>query len=577
MIRSMRSKVFLAIISITFLTASAITLIFYLKSTQMIEDNYGTNLYGHIEQVGNAFDDAMKEIYYITVQASNAEGLSRQAESYLRTEDAGQLEKMSGMLGGFKKRNSDIGSVCLVLPEQKVIVTSEDYPVYVKKVEDSVLKHIAEVSLEDHPVIIKDPVRKQNKVLSFIEPVIKDDGSVLGFVMCNVEERAVYYKYLDILNDGRSSDAVLLNKKNVIVSTKNAESMGKIYRNSNFPDIQQNGIYNKSNPAVIGISYKTAFTGCSFFITAEKSVVLSDLNQLKYFLLAFLFLFLGMSLIPAYFATRAMYEPLRNLTAAMDEISAGELDKRVQVRTRDEIGRLSNDFNNMLNQIEKLIEKLIKEEGLKKDAELEALQYQITPHFMYNTLNSIKFAALLKGEKELGGLIGDFVELLQASVNKKGTFVTVSDEIHILKNYIHLQKMRYDGHFHVDYEIGKDAGSCFVPRLILQPLVENSILHGLDMKMDSSRIEIRAVIEEDYLCISVKDNGRGMTQEQIYELLTKKTKKTSGLSGIGVVNVRERLELYYGNNAGLGYDSTSDGTTAYLYLPAYKDQNQYAV
>ena len=81
MIRSMRSKVFLAIISITFLTASAITLIFYLKSTQMIEDNYGTNLYGRIEQVGNAFDDAMKEIYYITVQASNAEGLSRQAES----------------------------------------------------------------------------------------------------------------------------------------------------------------------------------------------------------------------------------------------------------------------------------------------------------------------------------------------------------------------------------------------------------------------------------------------------------------------------------------------------------------
>ena len=304
---------------------------------------------------------------------------------------------------------------------------------------------------------------------------------------------------------------------------------------------------------------------------------MSDLDQLKYFLLAFLFLFLGISLIPAYFATRAMYEPLRNLTEAMDEVSAGELDKRVAVHTNDEIGRLSNDFNNMLNQIEKLIERLVKEEGLKKDAELEALQYQITPHFMYNTLNSIKFAALLKGEKELGVLIGDFVELLQASVNKKGTFVTVSDEIHILNNYIHLQKMRYDGHFEVEYEIGEDAGSCFVPRLILQPLVENSILHGLDMKMDNSRIQIRAMIEEEYLCISVRDNGRGMTQEQIYELLTKKTKKTSGLSGIGVANVRERLELYYGNNAGLGYDSTSDGTTAYLYLPAYKDQNLYAV
>ncbi|MBS7006905.1 sensor histidine kinase [Anaerostipes sp.] len=577
MIRSMRSKVFLAIISITLLTASAITLVFYLKSTQMIEDNYGQNLYGRIEQVGNAFDDAMKEIYYITVQASDDGQLAARTENYSLTKDVASLEKISSDLGRFKKRYSDIGSVYLVIPGQKTIVTSEDYPIYEKKVRDSVLQGVENVSRQDHPVIIDDPIRNQKKILSFIEPLKSDGGKTIAYVMCNIEERAIYYKYLDILNDGKSSEAVLLNKENAVVSTKNAESMGKIYKNSSFPNVQQNGIFNKRKPAVMGISYKTVFTGCSFFITVEKSVVLRDLNQLKYFLLAFLFLFLGISLIPAYFATRAMYEPLRNLTAAMDEVSAGELDKRVKVYTNDEIGRLSNDFNNMLNQIEKLIERLVKEEGLKKDAELEALQYQITPHFMYNTLNSIKFAALLKGEKELGNLIGDFVELLQASVNKKGTFVTVSDELHILNNYIHLQKIRYDGHFEVDYQIDEKAGSCFVPRLILQPLVENSILHGLDMKKDNSRIEIKAMIEEDYLCISVKDNGRGMTQEQIYDLLTKKTKKTNGLSGIGVANVRERLVLYYGNNAGLGYDSNSDGTTAYLYLPAYKEQNLYAV
>lgn len=577
MIRSMRSKIFLAIISITLLTASAITLVFYLKSTQMIEDNYGKNLYGRIEQVGNAFDDAMKEIYYITVQASGDDELVSRTASYSHTKDVSKLEEMSDQLVDFKKRYSDIGSVYLVIPGQKTIITSEDYPIYKKKVKKSTLQEIAEISEKDHPLIINDPVRNQNQILSFIEPLTSDDGSIIGYVMCNIEERTIYYKYLDILNDGKFSEALLLNKENKIVSTKNAESMGKSYKNSNFSNLQQNGIFNKRYPAVMGISYKTVFTGCSFFITVEKSVVLSDLNQLKYFLLAFLFLFLGLSIIPTYFATRAMYEPLRNLTAAMDEVSEGELDKRVTVRTNDELGRLSNDFNNMLDQIEKLIERLVKEEGLKKDAELEALQYQITPHFMYNTLNSIKFAALLKGEKELGNLIGDFVELLQASVNKKGTFVTVSDELHILNNYIHLQKIRYDGNFEVDYEIAEKAGSCFVPRLILQPLVENSILHGLDMKKNDSRIEIRAVIEEEYLCISVKDNGRGMTQEQIYELLTKKTKKTSGLSGIGVANVRERLELYYGNNAGLGYDSNDDGTTAYLYLPAYKDQNLYAV
>ena len=107
---------------------------------------------------------------------------------------------------------------------------------------------------------------------------------------------------------------------------------------------------------------------------------------------------------------------------------------------------------------------------LKKDAELEALQYQITPHFMYNTLNSIKYAALIKGEKELGGLIGDFVELLQASINKKGTFISVADELHILKNYIHLQEFRYQGGFDVEYDISQEAYGCYIPRLILQPL-----------------------------------------------------------------------------------------------------------
>ena len=103
---------------------------------------------------------------------------------------------------------------------------------------------------------------------------------------------------------------------------------------------------------------------------------------------------------------------------------------------------------------------MIEEEQQKKDAELEALQYQITPHFMYNTLNSIKFAAFLKGEKELAGLIGDFVELLQASINKKGSFLSVADEIHILKNYIHLQDFRYQGSFQVKYEISEEAYRC---------------------------------------------------------------------------------------------------------------------
>lgn len=570
---SLRSKVLLAIISITLLTASAITLVFYFKSSQMIEDNYGQNLYARMEQIGDTFDSDLKEIYYITVQSSVEEVLMEQVQEYREGKDEKILEDIAAFLRSCKQRNSEVGSMYLVLPEEKMVITSSDYPIYERNEEREVYQNIAYLcNTVDMPVILNDPLREGEKFLSFIEPVRNQNNQTLGYLLSNIKERGIYYKYLDALYDGKASEAVLLNSESRVVSSRSTENMGKRYDNPDFPGRHQSGIYKSREPSRLGICYETVFTGFSFFVEVEKSEILSDLKELKYFLLAFLLLFLGISLIPTYFITRATYMPLKKLTETMEEVAEGNLDQRAQITTRDEIGRLSDSFNDMLNHIQTLIGQLVREETLKKDAELEALQYQITPHFMYNTLNSIKFAALLRGEKELGGLLGDFVELLQACINKKGTFITVADEIHILQNYIHLQEFRYEGHFEVEYQVDKEAQGCFVPRLILQPMVENSLLHGLDMKSSDSRIRILAGVKDGVLHLAVADNGRGMSEEQVRELLTKKTRKTSGLSGIGVANVRERLELYYGDRGGVRYESGSSGTTAHLFLPASKGQ-----
>ena len=142
---------------------------------------------------------------------------------------------------------------------------------------------------------------------------------------------------------------------------------------------------------------------------------------------------------------------------------------------------MADVYNRMVDEIDSYVRQLIEEQERGRRLEIEALQMQINPHFMYNTLNSIKFAALIRGEKELGGLIGDFVELLQATISKKGTFLTVADEFHILNNYVHLQEFRYQGSFRVRYEMEEGAGGCYIPRLILQPLVENAIMHGIDL------------------------------------------------------------------------------------------------
>ena len=157
---------------------------------------------------------------------------------------------------------------------------------------------------------------------------------------------------------------------------------------------------------------------------------------MQFFLVGIFSLFLLVAVVLAGEVTKMIYRPIKKLTDTVEKVSEGDLSLRAEVETEDEIGTLCQEFNIMLDDIQDLIGRVIEEERQKKDAELEALQYQITPHFMYNTLNSIKYAALIKGEKELGGLIGDFVELLQASINKKGTFITVADELHILKNYM---------------------------------------------------------------------------------------------------------------------------------------------
>lgn len=578
MIHSIRSKILLAIVGITLITALSITIAFYFKSSEMVEDNYGKNLYGRMEQMGKVFDDSLKEIYYITVQASCDGEMKEQIQEYIRTGQDLILEDIASRLKTYKRRYSDIGSVCLVLPKDGIIITSQDYPIYEKQLAEEKTAAIAQAAVSGSmPAIIQDPLKSSSDFLSYIDTIEGDDGEILGYIMANVEERTIFYKYLDGLYDQKTTAAMILNDQGEIVSSQNAEDMGSVYKSRDFDVLYKNGFTNSLDKSKLGVFYKGTFSGCQFLMVVARSEILKDLNQLKYFLAVFLAIFVLAAVFLAYFITKAMYKPLKCLTDTMKEVSGGELDKRVEIDTNDEIGELSCNFNSMLDHINELIGQLVKEEMLKKDAELEALQYQITPHFMYNTLNSIKYAALLKGEKELGTLIGDFIELLQASINKKGTFITVADELHILENYIRLQEFRYEGKFSVDIETKQEANGCFVPRLLLQPIVENALLHGLDMKNPDSRIIIRAGVVEEMLYLEVEDNGRGMTPEQIESLLTQKARKTSGLSSIGVANVRDRLELYYGEKGGISYESSGHGTKACLFLPAYREVDEYAV
>lgn len=548
MFHSMRSKMILMMLAVTASLTVVITMIFYGRSADQIEENYVENLYARIRQMGEALDESLGEIYFLTVQASCDEDILAKTKDYLASGEEERLAEIAQLLRMYSKRNVDVGAIYLMLPQEK----------------------IAETTLT--PQLIEDPLRESGHLLVFSSPVEDSDGRICAYIMSNLTERSLYYNYLDGLEDGKTSKAMLLDGTGRIVSAKELFEVGQ-----NHEAKQENGEKPENEQEMISVQYQMDFFGYSFWMEREKSEVLFDLKEIQAFMAVILAAVFGIGAVLIILITRAMYQPLKNLTETMELVSGGELFRRVEVTAKDEIGTLSKNFNDMLAHIESLIGRLVQEEMLKKNAELEALQYQITPHFMYNTLNSIKYAAQLRGEEEIGGLIEDFTELLQASINKKGRFVTVADEVHFAQNYMNLQRMRYEEEIVVDYQVQEEAFACFVPRLVLQPLVENAILHGLDLKAGKNRIVIGGKVEEGRLCLWVEDNGRGMSEAQIEQLLQENHKKEKGLSGIGVSNVKERMQLYYGEAGKVTCVSSEAGTKVCMCLPAYKEQDRYAL
>ncbi len=571
MLKSIRGKILLAILAVTMFTACSITVVFYLRAAGMIEEDYSELLYGRMQQTVKDMDESLKEIYYVDTRAAWDENLRKNAEAYIRTGNERFLEKVAEVLRSHSREYKNINSLYFVFPDEKMAVTSEEFPVSKQNLDGTLVKKLEEKQEEDSfPVLVESVIHEGESFLSVLQKVENDNGDILGYVAADIKERTIYYEYLEAVNDEKITRVLLVDGNNEIVTSAEYSDLGKTFAEITDHNVPDDNGYSERD-GVLSFFNRGSFSDCGLYLEVPKKEVLSGLSQIRLFLIGIFGTFFVVAVVLALWLSRVVCEPLRSMTGTVEKVGEGDLSLRTEVVTADEIGTLGKEFNHMLDYIEDLIAKVIEEEQQKKDAELEALQYQITPHFMYNTLNSIKFAAFLKGEKELAGLIGDFVELLQASINKKGSFLSVADEIHILKNYIHLQDFRYQGSFQVEYDISEEAYSCYIPRLILQPLVENALLHGIDIKRQKGKIRICGKIEEERLILVVADNGRGMTEEQIRDLFNSHAKKTNGLSAVGVPNVKERLELYYGEKGGMKYDSSSGGTTVTVFLPAIYD------
>ena len=290
-----------------------------------------------------------------------------------------------------------------------------------------------------------------------------------------------------------------------------------------------------------------------------------------YILIAFVLFMAALAL--AYLLSDEITKPIKALERSMKEVEKGNFaHAALVVREENEIGHLSRNFNMMTEEIQNLIEQRDKEQQIKRKSELKALQSQINPHFLYNTLDSIIWMAEWGKNQEVVRMTSSLAKLLRRSISNEQEIVTVAEEVEYTETYLTIQKMRYKDKLEYEILVEPEVMQEQVIKLTLQPLVENAIYHGIKYKEGKGLVRIRGFRQEDRLILQVQDDGKGMEPEVLAHIFEKHTRDTRS-NGVGLSNVNERIQLYYGEDYGISFRSSSgNGTEATITLPFGKEE-----
>lgn len=274
------------------------------------------------------------------------------------------------------------------------------------------------------------------------------------------------------------------------------------------------------------------------------------------------------------FSSNKLVKPLNSLTYMMDEVENENFDVRVKVNSDDELGRLEYSFNKMVDKINNLIYTVYQEEIKYKNAELKALQAQINPHFLYNTLDCINWLAEFGKTNEIRSVTIALASLMKASANNKQKMVTVEGELNYIKAYLSIYKISLQEKFRYYIEMDESILNVCIPKLILQPLVENAILHGLKKKIGQGNLHIKGFREENKIVFQIFDDGVGMENGQVTHVLNSTSTHRKNMmpgTGSGLKNVKDRIQLIYGDGYGLHIESEKGlGTVVEVTMPIQK-------
>lgn len=540
-----------------------------------------------IKLISNSFDDLLKKMSSIALYVNEDEGIKDLMMRQVLNEATGTAlnpgDENLSRLGTINKFNSIISNIAFNMMRTRcfiTIITTDgqrytNWPNDGKSSDTYLEKYISGENTAKGTNLIWKGIEKNYVesdagsdpyVFTLVKNIYDSSGKIrYGTFIISVPEKEISRL---LASENRFEKRVILDSNMNVVSSTMKEWLDKPFRDicgSGFPPAQ-NGYF--TDMVVNGdesiFSYNT-IGGWKIVDIKSYDSITEQLNSVRNGLILINALFVLVFLAISALLARNISKPLRRLTALMLKTDL-ESSYTVQPGTRhDEIGILEGSFNIMRNNIKTLIQDNMEKERKKRDAELKSLQAQISPHFLFNTLNAVRWAAINNNTKKAADMVLALSNLLRMTVVKGDELITVEQELENLKNYSAIFQMRHSIEFELVSNMDDEIKNYRIPKLLLQPLVENSIIHGFDGITSGGIIEISGSREEDCVIIRVKDNGTGIDTTALPE---NEDRTRSSFSGIGIKNVDERIKLYYGEKYGLTITGRKGfGTTAEIRLP----------
>ena len=418
------------------------------------------------------------------------------------------------------------------------IKTKEEMGIIIMSFDEQGLSDVCNVDL--------DKKNSTKDMVNMCSVVIDNDGRIVSF-----ENKKYIGTYIEDYSNREIDDK------------GNVETLNQlVYSIPNFTN---------RNIAVSSISIDNA--GWEVISVVDKDNLFYEVNLLRNLTFAFLASIVIIVMIIIILFSNKFYESVKVIVSGMKKAKKGDFNVKIELDTEDELAFIGDEFNEMLSTINILVEDVKKQSNYiieisnkRREAEIKAIVAQINPHFLYNTLDCINWMAIKNENYEVSDTIGNFAQILRYSIGDINKKVTVYDEVEWLKKYVYLQQIRFNNSFTLDLDLNDNVMGCRIHKLILQPLIENSITHGFKGFSDGGILKVSInKFQYNYIKIVVKDNGNGIEEKKLEELTNNIKSGKDEDQNIGLKNVYDRVKIYYGEDAEFNIESVEgEGTTITL-------------